>query len=111
MIKYDFGREYENGFRRRTEIESALPRAPAEVANFIVLFKGGGSKAFERVLHKTNADLAQWGELEAGEDGYHKHPSPGRDDVYDLGYRHKHRGLNQCEKSGLMLVKGVSVAF
>jgi nucleoside phosphorylase len=98
VVEYDFGREYENGFKRRTNVENQLPRAPTEVANFMNLFLGGGGKAFQRVLRKTNADLAHWSELKTEEGGYHRHPGPDKDNVYDLGYRHKHQNPEQCAK-------------
>ena len=98
VIEYDFGREHENGFRRRTDVESVLPRAPAEVTNFVNQFVRGKSMAFRRVLRKTMADLAFCDGFETGEDGYHEHPGPGTDDVYGMGYRHKHRDLKKCAK-------------
>jgi nucleoside phosphorylase len=98
VIEYDFGREYENGFRRKTDVESVLPRAPAEVTNFINQMKLGRSKAFRRVLAKTNADLASHKELQTGEGKYHEHPGPDADHVYGLGYRHKHQDSAVCAK-------------
>ena len=98
VIEYDFGREHENGFRRRTDVGSVLPRAPAEVTNFVNQFVRGRSMAFQRVLRKTKANLALCDRFEVGEDGYHEHPGPGTDDVYGLGYRHKHRDPEKCAK-------------
>jgi nucleoside phosphorylase len=98
LIEHDFGRELENGFRRRTDIESVLPRAPAEVANFVNQFVRGRSRAFQRVLRKTNVDLAYCDTFETSKSGYHEHPGPGKDDVYGLGYRHKHRDPKKCAK-------------
>ncbi|KAM0710568.1 hypothetical protein Q7P35_002239 [Cladosporium inversicolor] len=91
VIEYDFGREYENGFKRRTNVESVLSKAPAEVTNFVNQFVRGKGWAFQRVLRKTNTDLRGFDRLETGKNGYHVHPGPRTDDVYDLGYRHKHR--------------------
>ncbi|KAK6442007.1 hypothetical protein LTR95_001747, partial [Oleoguttula sp. CCFEE 5521] len=91
-------REYENGFRRRTEEESVLPRAPAEVTNFVNQFVRGRSEAFKQVLRKTNVDIAEHNKLQGGEDGYYLHPGLNADVVYDMGYRHKHQDTNQCEK-------------
>jgi nucleoside phosphorylase len=96
VIEYDFGREYENGFRRRTNVESVLSKAPAEVTNFVNQFVRGKGRAFQRVLRKTNGDLCDFGRLETGRNGYHEHPGPRTDDVYDLGYRHKHRDSSNC---------------
>jgi nucleoside phosphorylase len=98
VIEYDFGREYENGFRRRTNVESVLSKAPAEVTNFVNQFVRGRSQAFKRILQKTNADLADCGRLETGEKEYHEHPGPNKDYVYDLGYRHKHQNPEDCAK-------------
>lgn len=98
VIEYDFGKDYENGFRRRTEVESALPRAPAEVANFVNQFVRGRSMAFRRILQKTNADLARCERFETGENGFHEHPGPGKDDVYALEYRHRHQDPEVCVK-------------
>lgn len=98
VIEYDFGREYDNGFRRKTEVEETLPRAPAEVTNFINQMVGGKSRAFRRILNKTNRDLTSVEDFEAGEGEYHAHPGSGKDHVYDLGYRHKHRRAAGCPK-------------
>jgi ankyrin repeat protein/nucleoside phosphorylase len=96
VIEYDFGREYENGFKRRTNVESMLPHAPTEVTNFVNQFVRGRGQAFKRILRKTNADLADCSGFEVGEKGYHEHPGPDKDDVYDLGYRHKHQDPGKC---------------
>jgi nucleoside phosphorylase len=98
VIEYDFGREHENGFKRRTDVESVLPRAPAEVTNFVNQFVRGRGQAFQRILRKTNVDLAGCGVFETGEKGYHEHPGANKDDVYDLGYRHKHQNPKECAK-------------
>jgi nucleoside phosphorylase len=98
VIQYDFGREHENGFRRRIEVESVLPRAPAEVTNFVNQFRRGRGQAFQRVLRKTNIDLADCRRLETGEKGYHEHPGLDKDYVYVLGYRHKHQYPGKCAK-------------
>ncbi|GAB7336893.1 hypothetical protein MBLNU13_g00812t2 [Cladosporium sp. NU13] len=98
VIEYDFGREHENGFRRRTDVESVLPRAPAEVTNFVNQFRRGRGQAFQRVLRKTNIDLADCSGLETGEEAYHEHPGPDKDYVYALGYRHKHQDSGDCAK-------------
>ncbi|KAK1050999.1 hypothetical protein LTR74_016903 [Friedmanniomyces endolithicus] len=79
VIEYDFGREYENGFRRRTGVESVRPRAPAEVANFINQFVRARSEAFDRVLRKTNVDVADYAKLQTAGGAYHSHPGPNAD--------------------------------
>lgn len=96
LIEHDFGKELENGLRRRTDVESVLPRAPAEVANFLIPFVRGKSRAFQRVLRKTNVDIVRCDKFEMGETENREHPGPGKDDVYDLGYRHKHRDPKAC---------------
>jgi nucleoside phosphorylase len=96
VIEYDFGREHENGFRRRTDLESVLPRAPAEVTNFVNLFVRGRSQAFQRILQKTNTDLANCKGFETGKVEFHEHPGSDMDNVYDLGYRHKHQEPTDC---------------
>ncbi|KAK6442249.1 hypothetical protein LTR95_001524 [Oleoguttula sp. CCFEE 5521] len=98
VIEYDFGREYENGFRRKPGVEEILPRAPAEVANFINRMVGGKRRAFLRILNKTNGDLASFENFDAGNRGDCAHPGPDRDRVYALGYRHKHREAAGCAK-------------
>ncbi|TKA36175.1 hypothetical protein B0A54_12805 [Friedmanniomyces endolithicus] len=74
VVEYDFGKEYDNGFQSRTEVDNVLPRAPQEVTNFIHQFERGRSAAFKRILGKTNADLAEYIELETGPGAYHEHP-------------------------------------
>ncbi|TKA51719.1 hypothetical protein B0A55_13272 [Friedmanniomyces simplex] len=68
--------EYENGFRRRTDVESVLPRTSAEVANFVDQFVRGRSEAFNRILRKINADLAGYSKLQTGPWYRHKHRDP-----------------------------------
>ncbi|KAK1078619.1 hypothetical protein LTR48_008398, partial [Friedmanniomyces endolithicus] len=62
-------------------------------------FERGRSAAFKRILGKTNADLAEYIELETGPGAYHEHPGSagGVDHVYALGYRHKHQKSGTCE--------------
>jgi nucleoside phosphorylase len=93
VIEYDFGKTYDNGFRRKTDVESALPRAPADVANFVNVFSRGHSAAYRRILRKTNSDIAQHDGLQ--EETY-KHPGPDRDNVFPLTYRHKHQDPTTC---------------
>ena len=96
VIEYDFGREYESGFRRRTDVESVLARAPAEVANFTNLFRRGQSKAFQRILEKTKADVVRFDRSGTGNNSYFEHPGPDQDNVYSSGHRHKHRDQEAC---------------
>jgi hypothetical protein len=96
VIEYDYGKDYDNGFKRRTDVENTLPRAPAEVTIFVNRFVRGKGQTFQRVLPKTNADLRDFGRLETGRNAYHEHPGPRTDDVYDLGYRHKHQDPGKC---------------
>ncbi|SMR61359.1 unnamed protein product [Zymoseptoria tritici ST99CH_3D1] len=98
VIEYDFGREFENGFKRKTEVESVLSRAPQKVANFINQFKLGRSAAFRRILAKTNADLTSHSNLQTGKGEDHEHPGANADHVYGLGYRHKHQDPEACTK-------------
>ncbi|KAK0274720.1 hypothetical protein LTR35_011502 [Friedmanniomyces endolithicus] len=99
VVEYDFGKEHDHVFESWTDIETVLPRAPQEVANFIHQFERGRSAAFKRILGKTNADLAGHSELETGPGKYHEHPGSagGVDHVYALGYRHKHQKSGTCE--------------
>jgi hypothetical protein len=60
----------------------------------------GKGQAFHRVLKKTNADLRDLGGLETGRDGYHEKLGPRTDEVYDLGYRHKHQDPSECAQCG-----------
>jgi nucleoside phosphorylase len=98
VIECDFGKEYDNGFRRRTEVENVLPRAPAEVTNFVNQFVRGRSMAFQRVLRKTKADLARLDQSGTGDNKYYEHPGPGKDNVYSSDHRHKHQGWGACLK-------------
>jgi nucleoside phosphorylase len=97
MIQYDFGKEYDHGFRRRTDVESVLPRAPAEVANFVNLFRRGQSAAFRRILQDTSADIIRFDQSDMGDNKYYEHPGPGQDNVYSSGDRHKHQN-QECPK-------------
>jgi len=98
VIEYDYGREYENGFKRRTDIESVLPRAPTEITNFVNQFVHGRSEAFLQVLRNTNADLTSYSKLQTGKNEYHEHPGSDKDHIYAPGYRHKHQDSSVCEK-------------
>jgi nucleoside phosphorylase len=93
VIEYDFGKTYENGFRRKTDVENALPRAPAEVTNFVNKLSRGHSAAYRRILRKTNSDIARLDEIQ---DVTYYHPGPDRDNVFPLTYRHKHQDPTTC---------------
>jgi nucleoside phosphorylase len=90
VIGYDFGAEFDDSFRQKTDVEDVLPRAPTLVASFLNGLKTGKSKAFKRVLEKTNADLGPWG-------GDYERPASDTDRVYLSDYRHKHQGQSACE--------------
>jgi len=87
------------GSRRRSDVESVLPRAPVEVTNFVNQFVRSRGQAFQRALRKTNANLAECSGLGTGEDAYHEHPGSDKDKVYESGYRHKHQDPQECAKS------------
>jgi nucleoside phosphorylase len=90
VIGYDFGAEFDDSFRRKTDVEDVLPRAPTHVASFLNGLKTGKTKAFKRVLEKTNADLGPWG-------GDYERPASDTDRVYLSDYRHKHQDQGACE--------------
>ncbi|KAK4500587.1 hypothetical protein PRZ48_008776 [Zasmidium cellare] len=96
VIEYDFGREYENVFRRRADAEHTLSRATAEITNFVNQFVNRRSEAFTRVLRKTNAELRSYTKLQTDPGEYHDHPGPDVDHVYAPGYRHKHQAPDSC---------------
>lgn len=96
VIQYDFGKQYENGFVRRSDAESSLPRAPAEVANFINKFVRGKGNAFKRLLSGTNASLQDFPDLETDKGGFHTRPGTKTDLVYASSLRHKHHQLGKC---------------
>lgn len=98
VIEYDFGREYENGFRRKKETADSLPRAPAEVQRFINLIQGGTSGPLKRIERETNRSLAIFDTESSNEGGIWAQPEEGRDHVYASGYRHKHQQAAACEK-------------
>jgi nucleoside phosphorylase len=89
VIGYDFGAELDDSFRRKTAVEDVLPRAPTLISTFLNGLKTGKSKAFKRVLDKTNADLQAWG-------SEYERPMPETDRVYPSTYRHKHQDQAVC---------------
>ncbi|KAK3621176.1 hypothetical protein LTR56_022974 [Elasticomyces elasticus] len=94
VIEYDFGKANENDFRRKRGLTDELPRAPAEVLNFIRQFEGGKSTAFRRILNKTTVNLAEHDTL--GRDDDYAYPGAGADHVFASNYRHKHQTLGVC---------------
>lgn len=98
VIPFDFGREYDNAFVRKSEIESTLPRAPAEITNFVNRFVRGRGNAFKRLSSGTNLELSECKELETSGGGFHAYPGSGTDRVYDPNLRHKHHEAGQCTK-------------
>ncbi|KAK5710587.1 hypothetical protein LTR15_012916 [Elasticomyces elasticus] len=94
VIEYDFGRVYESGFRRRRGLEHDLPRAPPAVINFIRQLESRKGPAFNRILTKTNVNLAEHETL--GQDNDYSHPGAGMDHVFASHYRHKHQTPGVC---------------
>lgn len=90
VVEYDFGAELDDKFRRKKNVEDVFPRAPTLVTSFLNSVKTGKSKAFKRVLEKTNADLRPWGRD-------YERPASNTDRVYLSDYRHKHQNQNACE--------------
>lgn len=87
VIQYDFGRYYDDGPQRRTELEKTLSKAPHEVLNFLTKMRG------QRVRGKLVAKTIGYrGELVA--------PDPHSDYLFDADYRHKHRGSHPCVTCG-----------
>jgi len=97
VVGYDFGAEYDDGFRSKTAVEDVLPRAPASVANFINMLRTRNSAAFRRVLASTNEDFADYTYLHTDGEGSYQRPPPETDRVYASDYRHKHQGSAACE--------------
>ncbi|KAK4951605.1 hypothetical protein LTR10_010582 [Elasticomyces elasticus] len=94
VIEYDFGRVYENSFSRRRGREYELPRAPPEVVNFIKQLETRKSPAFNRILTKTNVELADHKTLGRNDD--YAHPGAEKDLVFASKHRHKHQFPGIC---------------
>ncbi|KAK5688955.1 hypothetical protein LTS10_000935 [Elasticomyces elasticus] len=94
VIEYDFGKVYENDFKRKRSFNDELPPATKGVTNFVRQFQNGRSAAFRRLLNKTSIDLAKHDTL--GRDDDYAHPGANTDNVYAPQDRHKHQKLGIC---------------
>lgn len=105
VVQYDFGRQYPNGFRRKTEIENSLGRAAPEVRAFISKLQ---TRQVRKRLTKKLTTLMHSRDFQDDVQAS-KYPGANQDHLYQAAYIHKHRadiacdtcsaGLEACSKS------------
>jgi nucleoside phosphorylase len=86
VIQIDFGRQYPNGFIRKTSVEDTLGRANPEIHSFVG--KVTGRLRLEKLQDKTSTYAAQI----YARRGFSKSacPGPKKDELYPAEYQHKH---------------------
>ncbi|KAK5682015.1 hypothetical protein LTR17_027434 [Elasticomyces elasticus] len=91
VIDSGFGKEHDNFFETRSEIQHVLSRATARVANFVNSLKDG--ETLDRVIRGMKAKFDESPKLQIDK---YVHPGPDRDHVYASDHRHKHHEPTTC---------------
>ena len=93
LIQYDFGRQYSDSFKRKSDVESTLGRASTEVAQFVAKLEG------RRVTKRLREHTTQYHDDVASALKY-LYPGRDKDFLFASDYRHKSRDAQECETCG-----------
>ncbi|KIW09738.1 hypothetical protein PV08_12022 [Exophiala spinifera] len=99
VIQYDFGRQYPNGFQRKSGVEDSLGRANSEIQSFINMLQVRDNRT--RLTRNLAALLQSEGLQKALPDA--KYPGASQDKLYEATYIHRHRldsSCDQCSSDG-----------
>lgn len=93
VIQYDFGSQYHNGFRRKTDVKETLGRPSQEIRGFLAALRG----------RKTRSDLQEQTykylqTLQPPSETEWQYPGTEHDVLYEASYRHKHYRQNPDTK-------------
>lgn len=89
VVQYDFGRQYERGFKRKTGLEDVYGRPNEETRSFIN--KLNTRRQHHKLLSDLHATLQQ---LEQQHSGYSR-PQTVTDVLVDASYLHKHHSMTE----------------
>ena len=96
LVQYDFGRQYTDGFKRKSEVNDTLGRQNQEIRALLSKLQVGRSK--KRLLAKTMDYLTTTSEL--------KYPGITQDRLFPPWYRHKHQNPMDCETCKQCITSG-----
>ena len=96
VIQYDFGRQVDGGFKRKTDVEENLGRPNQEISSLLAKLESARSR--KRLQDKTFSyltDLIQKTQV--------RYPGAAEDKLYKSTYRHKHHDTTcaRCEDEGV----------
>ncbi|KAI9933659.1 hypothetical protein MW887_008132 [Aspergillus wentii] len=85
VIEYDFGSQYPDGFRRKTDVKSTLGRPTREIRNLLASLKTRSGR--NELQRQTLQHLITLQSLPENEWEY---PGAAQDVLFEASYRHKH---------------------
>lgn len=94
VVQYDFGRQFENAFRRKGQVEDTMGRAPPQIRNYFSNLRTNATK--QELRSMTHEYLQEVVHNKLLEDKYHYPGHPQCDHLYKTSYLHKHRGSSNC---------------
>ncbi|EPS37714.1 hypothetical protein H072_8570 [Dactylellina haptotyla CBS 200.50] len=96
IIQYDLGRQFPNGFRRKSTLNDNLGRANADVRGFVAMLST--CHVSERLEARTSHHLAKLQrEASRRHPGKYDYPGPAADKLFEATYLHKHQLSANCE--------------
>ncbi|KAK6523269.1 hypothetical protein TWF694_006158 [Orbilia ellipsospora] len=88
VVQYDFGRQYETGFERKTNPEDSLGRQPPEIRAFVSKLESNKENLQEKLSEHLAAILPTSGI---------ENIKSLKDDLYPADYWHIHRSSKDCQ--------------
>ncbi|KAJ5703189.1 kinesin light chain [Penicillium malachiteum] len=85
VIQYDFGRQYPDGFRQKSDVKEVLGRPSQEIRALLAALKG------RRTRRELEAQIYEHLQFLAEEEDVWRHPGLVHDVLFEASYHHKHR--------------------
>jgi nucleoside phosphorylase len=86
LVRYDFGRQYPDGFVRKNSVSESARKPPAEILGYLAKLKGVSAR--KRLRERTASHLAT---LRQENKAVATYPGIEKDILFESAYRHKHQ--------------------
>ncbi|GKZ88092.1 hypothetical protein AnigIFM59636_007052 [Aspergillus niger] len=97
VVEYDFGRQYPDGFRRKSEVKKTLGRPNLEIRAFLIALSG--QRTLDEFQERTRQHLEI---LQTQPNRGWQHPGLEQDVLFESSFRHSHH-LNNARRTCICL--------
>ncbi|KAH7464141.1 hypothetical protein FOMA001_g17904 [Fusarium oxysporum f. sp. matthiolae] len=87
LVRYDFGRQYPEGFVRKNSVSESARKPPPEILGYLAKLKGASAR--KRLRERTASHLAS---LKREDKAVATYPGIENDILFESEYRHRHQG-------------------